>query len=496
MITSPSIQYRERSSTNAYEAVFAGPGAWYTTWRWWLVPLARGGILVLTDLTALFASGLLSYMVWARLMFSQPLTAYYNLAGLFLLFPLAYAEAGLYPGFGIGAVETLRRCSRWTSVVFLVLAAATFAFKLSNDLSRVTFVIAWATALALVPLFRFAVLFYLRRVSWWGEPAILVGRGQWIQEAVRSLRNSVSLGYRPVAILTSNANNDEQTDSDLLLVTSAELRQRHAESFVQVALVEERAATSEIINLLQQHVHHVVLIRDEDDLPVEPVRTRNLGHLMGVEFTNNLLLKRNRFTKRMVDMLGGFLLLCAGAPLIFIGGLLIKFKSRGPVFFSQEREGMHGSPIKVWKLRTMYVDAERRLGEYLAQDPALRQQWETRFKLVDDPRILPGIGMWLRRFSIDELPQLWSVVTGKMSLVGPRPFPEYHLREFPEDFRELRRRVRPGLTGLWQIMVRSSGDTRQQRTYDSYYIRNWSLWLDLYILVRTIFAVLSGRGAS
>jgi lipopolysaccharide/colanic/teichoic acid biosynthesis glycosyltransferase len=263
-----------------------------------------------------------------------------------------------------------------------------------------------------------------------------------------------------------------------------------------VALVEERAATSEIINLLQQHVHHVVLIRDENDLPVEPVRTRNLGHLLGVEFTNNLLLKRNRFTKRMVDMLGGSLLLCLGAPLIFLGGLLIKFKSRGPIFFSQEREGMNGSRIKVWKLRTMYVDAEQRLVDCLEQDPDLRQQWETRFKLVDDPRILPGIGMWLRRFSIDELPQLWSIVTGKMSLVGPRPFPEYHLREFPEDFRELRRRVHPGLTGLWQIMVRSSGDIRQQRTYDSYYIRNWSLWLDLYILARTIFAVLSGRGAS
>jgi lipopolysaccharide/colanic/teichoic acid biosynthesis glycosyltransferase len=96
---------------------------------------------------------------------------------------------------------------------------------------------------------------------------------------------------------------------------------------------------------------------------------------------------------------------------------------------------------------------------------------------------------------VDELPQLWSVVQGKMSLVGPRPFPEYHLQQLPPEFRELRRRVRPGLTGMWQVMVRSNGGIAEQIIYDTYYIRNWSLWVDLYILARTIFVVLAGRGA-
>jgi lipopolysaccharide/colanic/teichoic acid biosynthesis glycosyltransferase len=101
----------------------------------------------------------------------------------------------------------------------------------------------------------------------------------------------------------------------------------------------------------------------------------------------------------------------------------------------------------------------------------------------------------LRRFSVDELPQLWNVVKGEMSLVGPRPFPEYHLRQFQPEFRDLRRRVRPGVTGMWQVMVRSNGGIEEQQLYDTYYIRNWSIWLDVWILFRTGWAVLTGRGA-
>jgi lipopolysaccharide/colanic/teichoic acid biosynthesis glycosyltransferase len=134
----------------------------------------------------------------------------------------------------------------------------------------------------------------------------------------------------------------------------------------------------------------------------------------------------------------------------------------------------------------MRRDADRQLDEFLSADDSMRAEWDQRHKLKDDPRLIPGIGKTFRRFSIDELPQLWSVLRGEMSLVGPRPFPDYHLAKFSPAFRELRQRVRPGITGLWQVEIRSEGSVAEQEAYDSYYIRNWSVWLDVYLLARTI----------
>jgi lipopolysaccharide/colanic/teichoic acid biosynthesis glycosyltransferase len=199
--------------------------------------------------------------------------------------------------------------------------------------------------------------------------------------------------------------------------------------------------------------------------------------------------------KRLLDLTLGGLLFALTLPVMALGGCLVKLLSRGPFLFCQVREGLGGYPIKVWKLRTMYRDAEQRLEPFLATNPQLRQGWEARFKLANDPRLISVVGTLLRRLSVDELPQLWSVVKGEMSLIGPRPFPEYHLSEFPSEFRELRRQVRPGLTGLWQVMIRSNGGLDVQQLYDPYCIRNWSTWLDLWILFRTVRAILVGNGA-
>jgi undecaprenyl-phosphate galactose phosphotransferase len=164
------------------------------------------------------------------------------------------------------------------------------------------------------------------------------------------------------------------------------------------------------------------------------------------------------------------------------------------VFFVQERYGKRGKVIKVFKFRSMHVDSRPRLEEFLAANPRANGEWERHKKLLSfDPR-LTRVGAVLRRFSIDELPQLFNVLRGEMSLVGPRPY----LREELEEFRgakSLLLQVKPGMTGLWQTSGRSLLPFQERLSLDEAYIRNWSLWLDLVILMRTIQVAASGRGA-
>jgi lipopolysaccharide/colanic/teichoic acid biosynthesis glycosyltransferase len=192
----------------------------------------------------------------------------------------------------------------------------------------------------------------------------------------------------------------------------------------------------------------------------------------------------------------GTVALLLSIPVILLGAIAVKLADGGPAFYVQTREGYLGKPIRVLKLRTMHEDSKKRLRAHLEANPSAKREWNERFKLEGDPRILPVVGRFLRRFSLDELPQLWTVIKGDMSLVGPRPFPNYHLEAFPEDFRALRQRVRPGLTGLWQVMARTRGSVKEQQFYDTSYIRNWSLWLDIYVLARTALTVLFPKNAS
>ena len=166
---------------------------------------------------------------------------------------------------------------------------------------------------------------------------------------------------------------------------------------------------------------------------------------------------------------------------------------RSPVYF-QERIREGGRPFRTNKLRTMVPDAEAVLARALDADPALRDEWDTTFKLARDPRIT-RVGALLRRASLDELPQLFDVLRGTMSLVGPRPLPRYHHEDLPERVRDLRERVRPGITGLWQVSGRSDAGNVGMERWDPYYVRNWSLWLDAVILVRTVQVVFRGSGA-
>lgn len=238
----------------------------------------------------------------------------------------------------------------------------------------------------------------------------------------------------------------------------------------------------------------VIVARDSADVQTLWLQTHLVGQVVGIEVRHRTP-ARSRFAKRAMDVSIGLAILSGALPLIGVLAAAVWAVDRNNPFYAQTRIGLHGRRFRIWKVRTMFVDAERRLEQHLAAHAAARLEWARHFKLARDPRILPGVGHFIRRSSLDELPQLWNVVRGDMSLVGPRPFPAYHLAGFSEAFQALRATVMPGLTGLWQITARSNGDLEVQENADRFYVRHCSVWFDLYILLSTVPAVVLGRGA-
>jgi lipopolysaccharide/colanic/teichoic acid biosynthesis glycosyltransferase len=201
-----------------------------------------------------------------------------------------------------------------------------------------------------------------------------------------------------------------------------------------------------------------------------------------------------RLLKRTVDLalvIPGLLVLAIPMAMIAIA---IKIKSPGPIIYGSQRIGQHGRRFKMWKFRSMVPNADAVLEERLASDPAAKAEWDADNKLKNDPRIIPGIGRVLRSSSLDELPQLWNVLVGEMSLVGPRPVPPNEIVKYQDQFYQYSH-MWPGITGLWQVSGRNDTSFESRVFLVGHYAANWSMWLDAWILVKTPMTVITRKGA-
>ena len=212
-----------------------------------------------------------------------------------------------------------------------------------------------------------------------------------------------------------------------------------------------------------------------------------------IRVQNNLAKKVNRIIKRIFDIVvtvcGGILIL----PFIAVIALLIRLDSPGPVVFAHRRVGQGGKEFSCYKFRSMVSNAQEELNAYLKDNPEAREEWERDFKLKDDPRITK-IGRFLRKTSLDELPQLWNVLVGDMSLVGPRPIVKDEIVKYGTYINDFYL-VPPGITGVWQVSGRSDTTYDERVQMDSWYVHNWSVWIDIVYLVKTVLAVAKGKGA-
>lgn len=416
-------------------------------------------------------------------------------AAAVLVVPL-HALFGIYACWGPCPIDRLRLRAQAALMLAVMAALALSIWHAPENLLAILclgaglFVIGYYTE-GLVRLM-------LMRAGLWGAPTVLVGSPEICGPMARRLLRDPKLGLRPVGLI-SNRPDGDGTESLPVPILGGLADLPRLSQMAEVAIVtaadlapgEGRAA----ISLSDVRAPHVVVSENVGGLPNIGLNTRNLGGALGLEVRFDLFRPGHLAVKRWIDLAVTVPVLTLAAPLILLLALAVKIADPGSAFYRQRRVGRDGRELHVLKLRTMYADAEARLQDHLERNPAARAEWERFFKLKDDPRILPVIGHFLRRSSLDELPQLWNIVRGGMSLVGPRPFPDYHMASFDPGFQSVRVSVPPGLTGLWQVSSRSGGDLEVQQEEDLFYIRNWSLWLDIYILLETFPAVLTSRGA-
>lgn len=440
-------------------------------------------MLAAGDMAALAFSAAASILGWRHFTGLLSPDFYLRLWPVLVLFPVAYAVAGLYPGFGRNPVDELRKLSGSTSMVYGALAVTVFLLKAAPAYSRAVFLLGWAQTLVLVPAARGAVRWACARKTWWGYPVAIVAEARGASRIVETLDGRPELGLKPVAIFNDPERARRLTDRGQpavrhVILDMAEMPRHVALSFFQHC--------SDLFP-------NVIVIPDLAGFSSLWVEARDLSGMLGLEVHQSLLRPGARVAKRALDMaftiVGGMLAL----PVIAAIGAAIKMSSPGPVFYGQKRHGLGGHSFTAWKFRTMVANASEVLEQHLKANPGLRREWMETQKLREDPRITP-VGRLLRRMSLDELPQLWNVLAGEMSLVGPRPIVADEIPRYGGDF-ALYKKVRPGLTGMWQVSGRNLLSYEQRIGFDLYYVRNWSIWLDVHLLARTVTAVLRARGA-
>lgn len=454
-------------------------------------------ITMSADLAALTVACVSS--VYIRLFFNGQYhpSLYWQLWPVLGLFILAYAIVGLYPGVALSPVDELRWISVTTTLIYLVLGSATFLRREGEVYSRGIFLMAWILSILFVLISRVAIRHIFAHRQWWGYPVMILGAGKTGDLVIRTLKRRPGIGLKPVLVLDDDAEKHGSMH-DVPVVGGLELAPGLARSRqIPYAIVAMPGVPRDrLLRLLERYGQtfaHLLIIPDLFGFSSLWVAARDMGGVLGLEVRQQLLLPGPRFTKFMIDrmatLIGGILIL----PLIAIIALLIRLDSPGAIFYRHTRLGRGGKPFRAWKFRSMVYNAEEVLQDYLDRHPELRESWERDHKLKNDPRVTP-IGRFLRRTSLDELPQLWNILRGEMSLVGPRPIVDEEVKHYGDKF-ELYTKVTPGLTGLWQVSGRNNITYDERVNLDAYYVRNWSVWLDCYILMRTIWVVMFGEGA-
>ena len=462
----------------------------------------KKALLVSADFCSMFLSVWLVYSIFEIFGLKWGGSLFFFLLPLSLVFWGAFTLVGLYRSRGVNPVEELRLLISTTTVIYLSI----FAFNLLMGETRfpiLMIILAWFITIGLMPLIRIAARRFGLRIGMWGEPVVVLGSGELSQRIISFLLRNSFYGLRPMMVvddMTTSYGVPITTDFVIPAISFERLFKSYESGSklkIRTAIVVASEIPASICDSMNLGEHlgfkNIIIVSKQFNIRNVGLMPLDFGGVLGLEERHYELEKIETWQIRIMDLL----LILAALPILIPVFLLImaviKLDSRGSIFYRQARVGKGARALKVIKFRTMVQNADKVLAKCLEENPILLADWQANHKLKNDPRIT-RIGRILRKTSLDELPQLWNVVKGEMSIVGPRPIVTDEIKRYGDQFIYYTQ-VPPGITGLWQVSGRNDVKYDQRVYLDKYYVCNRSIWLNLHIIMRTASAVLRRRGA-
>ncbi|MEI7989584.1 MAG: sugar transferase [Chloroflexota bacterium] len=421
---------------------------------------------------------------------------------LYILFPMTWVAlmtfATVYDGrHNLHIIDELTSLSFGSLLSAISLAGISyFSFR---DISRVMFLFFAALTYGLMLIWRIGARFLFRYGMMNGASqhrCLIIGAGETGQDIRRRVNNDESLNMNVVGFLDDQPSLLADGKNQILGNLSAvcEMIEQHAIDNVIIALPEQN---QDDINALIGRIDglpvRLWVVPSYYALALYKIDIEEFAGVIMFDLRAPALSDYQRLVKRIFDLVLVLISLPFILPFMILIAAAIYLDDPGTVLFRQKRLGENGKMVTIIKFRTMVIDADKRLCELLQKDSLIREEYEKYHKLAKDPRVT-RVGRWLRKYSLDELPQIWNVLMGEMSLVGPRAYMPSERNDIGS-YSDTILRIRPGLTGWWQVMGRHLTLFKERLVLDTYYISHWSIWLDLYILMKTVLVVLKGRGA-
>lgn len=385
-------------------------------------------------------------------------------------------------------------CYAVTSIIILLYIA-----RIAGSTSRMFIAVFWLLSFILLVVFRYIVKKILEKYQLLQIPVLIIGAGKTAELLVQGIKNDAGMGYKIIGLLEDNKVEEGILENYPVLgkfTDAEEVITKYNINHVFIAAPGlEQGKLTKLIYKVQPLVKSMGVIPNLIGVPMGGIEAESLFNekLMLLRLKNNLARPINRWIKTIFDYVLTITGTIAISPILIVIALWIYKDSPGPVIFKHRRIGKNGKEFNCYKFRSMCIDAKERLEQLLKTDPKARKEWEKDFKLKNDPRITKS-GAFLRKTSLDELPQIFNVLKGEMSLVGPRPIIKDEMIRYGEYINDYLM-VKPGITGMWQVSGRSDTDYKQRVQLDSWYVRNWSVWLDLMLLWRTGKIVFQCKGA-